>query len=83
MSLLLESGDVTSAAILTPYNGQLRLLRQLIRCAPCCTLDAASILRITLPANRVDGSWHAGTRGHCWQTLRLQQSMASRDVRPT
>jgi hypothetical protein len=33
MALLLEGGDVNSAAILTPYNGQLRLLRDLLRCA--------------------------------------------------
>jgi len=31
MAALLSGADVTSAAILTPYNGQVRLLNELIR----------------------------------------------------
>ncbi len=81
MSLLLESGDVTSAAILTPYNGQLRLLRQMIRCVRTEYLSLSRPRCQQIGCN--SSSWHAGTRGHCWQMLKLQQSMASRDVKPT
>ena len=53
--MLLKADDVGSAAILTPYNGQLRLLRQLLRCEQrsyivaircCCQQSGANVFML-------------------------------------